>query len=83
MPRLPRNLSGAQLVRKLGLYGYEATRQTGSHVRLTRTTDAGSHHVTVPSHHSLRVGTLSSILSDVADHLGKSRDEVVNELFGS
>ena len=81
MPRLPRDLSGAELIRKLGLYGYEATRQTGSHARLTRTTGEGSHHVTVPTHRSLRVGTLNSILSDVAGHLGKSKDEVVDELL--
>ncbi len=83
MPRLPRSLSGAELIRKLGKYDYKATRQTGSHVRLTRTTDEGSHHVTVPTHHSLRVGTLGSILSDVANHLGRDKDEVVGELFRS
>ena len=33
--RLPRDLTGAQLVRALGKLNYKATRQTGSHVRLT------------------------------------------------
>lgn len=81
MPRLPRNLSGNELIRKLGVYGYEATRRSSSHVRLTRTTANEQHHVTVPTHRSLRVGTLNRILSDVADHLGKSKDAVVTELF--
>lgn len=81
MPRLPRNLSGGELIRKLGAYGYEATRQTGSHVRVTRSTATGQHHVTVPTNRSLRVGTLNSILSDVAAHLGKSKSEIVTELF--
>ena len=36
MPRIPRDLSGTELARKLGAYGYQVTRQTGSHVRLTR-----------------------------------------------
>jgi hypothetical protein len=33
------------------------TRQTGSHVRLTTRQD-GEHHVTVPNHAQLRIGTL-------------------------
>jgi predicted RNA binding protein YcfA (HicA-like mRNA interferase family) len=36
--RLPRNISGDDLIKALSKYGYEVTRQTGSHVRLTRTT---------------------------------------------
>jgi predicted RNA binding protein YcfA (HicA-like mRNA interferase family) len=34
------------------------TRQTGSHLRLT-TLERGEHHVTIPRHTSLRVGTLA------------------------
>ena len=33
--KLPRNLTGAQLIKALQQLGYQATRQTGSHVRLT------------------------------------------------
>ena len=62
-------------------YGYEVTRQTGSHMRLT-TTQGGEHHVTIPCHRSLRVGTLSAILRDVADHLGISRQVLQESLFG-
>ena len=62
-------------------YGYEVTRQTGSHMRLT-TTQVGEHHVTIPRHGSLRVGTLSAVLSDVAEHLGISRQALVETLFG-
>lgn len=56
--------------------------KTGSHVRLTLTTTEGQQHLTVPRHRSLRVGTLNSILGAVAVHIGKSKDEVVVELFG-
>ena len=35
--RLPRDLSGEELAALLGSYGYEVTRQTGSHMRLTTT----------------------------------------------
>lgn len=33
--KLPRDVSGAQLVKALLVLGYPATRQTGSHIRLT------------------------------------------------
>lgn len=83
MPRLPRDLSGDDLIRKLSVLGYKATRQTGSHVRLTRKIENEEHHITVPNHKVLRLGTLSNILSDVAVHLGKTRDELSKELFES
>lgn len=35
MTRLPRDVTGEELARALGKVGYEATRQTGSHIRLT------------------------------------------------
>jgi predicted RNA binding protein YcfA (HicA-like mRNA interferase family) len=80
--RLPRDLSGTDLARgALRTLGYETTRQTGSHMRLT-TQENGEHHITIPRHDPLRVGTLSAILADVADHFGMTRDELVQELFG-
>jgi predicted RNA binding protein YcfA (HicA-like mRNA interferase family) len=33
--RLPRDVSGAELVKRLGRIAYRVTRQTGSHIRLT------------------------------------------------
>jgi len=79
--RLPRDVSGKQLAILLGRYGYEVTRQTGSHIRLT-TTQEGEHHVTIPLHGSLRVGTLSAVLSDVGEHLGIPRHTLMETLFG-
>lgn len=55
--RLPRDLTGAQLVRALVKLGYASTRQTGSHVRLTCQSPV-QHHVTVPMHDPLRIGYL-------------------------
>jgi predicted RNA binding protein YcfA (HicA-like mRNA interferase family) len=78
--RLPRDLSGNDLARALRKCGYEVTRQTGSHMRLT-TQEKGEHHITIPRHDPLRVGTLSAILGDVADHLGITRDELARRLF--
>ena len=78
--RLPRDISGRELVKLLGILEYVVTRQKGSHIRLT-TIVHGEHHVTIPDHDSLRVGTLRSILAAVAGHRGISVDEVAGELF--
>ena len=79
--KLPRDVSGAELARLLRRYGYQVTRQTGSHLRLTSNFKGSEHHVTIPVHGSLRVGTLSQILSDVANYLELSRDQFISELF--
>jgi predicted RNA binding protein YcfA (HicA-like mRNA interferase family) len=79
--RLPRDLSGADLIRGLQRLGYGVTRQTGSHVRLTLTGDP-QHHVTVPLHDPLRLGTLAAILADVAAFHGIDRDELMRRLDG-
>ena len=79
--RLPRDLSGQDLAKALRHLGYEVTRQKGSHMRLTAATAAGEHHITIPNHDRIKVGTLNSILTDVAQHLGMSRDDLLARLF--
>ena len=79
--RLPRDLTGAQLIRALAKLGYGATRQTGSHVRLTCGLPE-QHHVTVPLHDPLRIGTLAAILAAVADAHSMTRDELQAKLLG-
>jgi predicted RNA binding protein YcfA (HicA-like mRNA interferase family) len=78
--KLPRDLSGDDLAKALRKLGYQVTRQTGSHLRLT-TQQNGEHHVTVPRHNPMRVGTLGGILSDVANHFQITRDELLQRLF--
>ncbi len=78
--RIPRDLDGSRLIQRLWKLGYEQTRQSGSHVRLTRRSDRGEHHVTIPLHSPLRVGTLNAILGDVADHLGTSKDDLIRHV---
>jgi predicted RNA binding protein YcfA (HicA-like mRNA interferase family) len=78
--RLPRDVSGEELAVLLRRYGYEITRQTGSHMRLA-TVQEGEHHVTIPRHGSLRVGTLNAILTDVAEHLDIPRQTLAETLF--
>ena len=77
--RTPRNIDGIELVKALSFFGYEITRQTGSHIRLT-TSLKGEHHITIPNHRPLKIGTLNAILSDVAEHLKISRGEILEKL---
>jgi predicted RNA binding protein YcfA (HicA-like mRNA interferase family) len=79
--KLPRNLSGAQLIKALEQFGYQATRQAGSHVRLTCQRPK-EHHITVPLHDPLRIGTLASILTDVASHHDMTKDGLIQKMFG-
>jgi predicted RNA binding protein YcfA (HicA-like mRNA interferase family) len=79
--KLPRDLSGAELARALSRYGYQITRQSGSHLRLTSSYKGTQHHVTIPAHTPLKIGTLSQILADVAGYLEFTRDQLAKELF--
>ena len=79
--KLPRDIGGEELARLMGKYGYQITRQTGSHLRLTSTRMGAEHHLTIPRHKPLRVGTLSTIVNEVAAYLEMERQSLVNELF--
>lgn len=78
--RIPRDLTGKELIKALGKLGYEVTRQSGSHIRLT-TSRNGTHHVTIPDHRPIKVGTLSGILGDIATHHQMTREELLTLLF--
>lgn len=79
--KIPRDLDGDELAKRLKPFGYELTRQTGSHMRLTRTTQHSEHHITIPNHSPLRVGTLNRILSEVATELKLSKDQLLNQIL--
>ena len=78
--RIPRDVDGDRLASLLPAFDYEATRQTGSHVRLT-TNRMGEHHLTIPLHRPLKVGTLSAVVTDVAEHMGITKEQVLQRLF--
>ena len=80
---LPHDLSGERLVMLLRRhYGYRVIRQRGSHMRLASTVRGSEHRVTVPRHRELSVGTLSGIVSDVAEYFDLNPNEVRRVLFG-
>ena len=80
--KLPRDLSGDDLTHLLRKYRYEISRQTGSHIQLTSNRMGSEHHITIPAHKSLKIGTLAAILTSVSEYLQTSREDVVRELFG-
>jgi predicted RNA binding protein YcfA (HicA-like mRNA interferase family) len=69
-------------VRAIKRFGYQVNRQSGSHVRLTSSERGFEHHVTIPLHRQLKVGTLAGILSEIAAYLEMDRDELAGKLFG-
>ena len=78
---LPRDLGGEELATRLGKYGYQVVRQTGSHIRLTSIYKNTEHHLTIPHHKPLRVGTLNSIINEVAAYLEMEKQNLIDDLF--
>jgi predicted RNA binding protein YcfA (HicA-like mRNA interferase family) len=78
--KLPRDISGQELAAILKRYGYSITRQSGSHLRLTSTLK-GEHHISIPNHKFLKVGTLNNILNDIAIHLEMDKQDLIKSLF--
>ncbi len=78
--KLPRNISGKDLVGRLEKYDYKITKRKGDHIRLT-TLMNGEHHVTIPDHNPLKIGTFNNILKDVAEHLGVDKKALIENLF--
>jgi predicted RNA binding protein YcfA (HicA-like mRNA interferase family) len=78
--KLPREVSGKELVRALKRIGYEQIRQKGSHVTLVSRTP-NEHHIAVPLHNPLKLGMFAGIITDVARARNISKDELLNQLF--
>jgi predicted RNA binding protein YcfA (HicA-like mRNA interferase family) len=78
--KLPRDVSGRGLANTMSRLGYRITRETGGHIRLSTERD-GEHHLTIPDHDYIRVGTLSAIVRDLSEHHNLTRQEILDELF--
>ena len=76
--RLPRDLNGEELARRLERLGFERDRQEGSHIQLKHAVTGKK--VTVPAHVPLKIGTLSAIVRTVGAILEIERDEVLQRL---
>ncbi len=81
MKKIPRDLEANVLIKLLQRkFDYEVSRQVGSHIRLT-THKNGQHHITIPNHNPIKLGTLNSILSDIAFHLKITKQQLLDVLF--
>lgn len=80
--KLPRSISAKDLIKALGVFGYEVTRQKGSHIRISSNHTPSTHHVTIPNHDPIKIGTLSAILNDIAVHNRITKEELAEKLFG-
>ena len=78
--KIPRNITGQDLLQLLQSLGYTVVRQTGSHIRI-RTEMNGGHSETIPNHHPLKIGTLNKILNNIAGHFGITKEELLNKFF--
>jgi predicted RNA binding protein YcfA (HicA-like mRNA interferase family) len=78
--KLPRDLSGAALADHLcRRWEYIKVNQVGSHIVLQTQTPT-PHRIAIPAHKSLRIGTLNSILRDVAAHTQIDREAILHGL---
>jgi predicted RNA binding protein YcfA (HicA-like mRNA interferase family) len=58
--KVPRNITGSDLISYLLSIGYRKVRQSGSHVQLEIDLHQGTHAITVPLHDPVKVGTLNN-----------------------
>ncbi len=77
--KLPRDLSGADLIGALKRLGFNPTRQTGSPVRMTISVPRPA-HLTVPLTRSIPTGTLAALLKDAAKHLDTTVDDILRKI---
>ena len=77
--KLPRDLTGDDLLKGLRRVGYALVRQAGSHM-IVKCDSPRPHTVTVPNHKPLKVGTLSAILHEVALQRGKSVEALLDDM---
>jgi predicted RNA binding protein YcfA (HicA-like mRNA interferase family) len=77
--KLPRDVSGSDLIKALRKLGYTNPRQKGSHIRVT-TKENGEHHEVIPNHNPIKVGTLQGILKSIAAHHHLTIDELLDRL---
>jgi len=79
--KTPRNVGYKDLIGSLKRLGYEVTRQSGSHIRLTARIGERTHHITIPAHNPIKIGTLNAILNELSEVLQIPKDELIEKLL--
>jgi predicted RNA binding protein YcfA (HicA-like mRNA interferase family) len=78
--KIPRDISSDNIIQLLKKYDYKITRRTGSHIRLTSNLKGIEHHITIPRHKDLKVGTINSILNDISKYLEINKEILIKSL---
>jgi predicted RNA binding protein YcfA (HicA-like mRNA interferase family) len=78
--KIPRDLTAHDLIKFLKPLGYEIIRQKGSHIRIM-TQQNGEHQETIPNHKPIKIGTLNSILGNIADHFDITKEELMERIL--
>ena len=78
--KIPRDITANDLLKALKSFGYEIVRQKGSHIRI-KTELNGEHYETVPNHKPIKIGTLSGILNNIAEHFDMTKEELMEQIF--
>jgi hypothetical protein len=81
--RLPRDVSGEELVRALRKLGYELTRQTESHMRVTSKASGKRASRHDSGTQAIEGGDAGADFSGRRANLELTREELAKELFGS
>ncbi len=68
MPKFKR-LSGADIVKILGQFGFYIKSQKGSHIKLRREIDDHYQTLTVPNHRELDTGTCRAIFRQASEYI--------------
>jgi len=78
--KIPRDVHPDDLIKALRVLDYRFDRQEGSHVRVSTKLN-GEHHVTIPRHNPLKIGTLiKGVLKPLAAHHHMSVEELLQKL---
>ena len=81
--RLPRDIGGQDLARRLAPYGYAINRQTGGHVKIVSNQTGREHQVTINTGRLLRMATISNILTEVSAYLAIEKEGLAAAIFAS
>lgn len=80
MPGRLRALSGSEVVRILGHFGFQQVKQAGSHVKLRRIGAGGeTQTLHIPLHRELKTGTLRAIVRQASEYV--SPDDLRSHFF--
>ncbi|RJP63241.1 MAG: type II toxin-antitoxin system HicA family toxin [Ignavibacteriales bacterium] len=75
--KMPRDISSDHLIKVLLKLEYSITRQKGSHLRLSKRYIDGEHHITLPNHNPIKIGTLNNILNELSLKTKLSKEDLI------